>query len=67
MHKRMCPKGSKHALIVGDKVYALEGGAADKLDEQSGTRAVVSGIVQGDTIRVKSVTAESSAGGPSKR
>jgi hypothetical protein len=49
-------RGSQHALIVGEKVYILEGARAGKLDELAGARVLVSGTVQGDTIRVKSVT-----------
>jgi len=50
--------GSKFALIVGDKIYALE--TADKaalatLDEQAGQTATVSGSLNGDAIQVSSV------------
>jgi hypothetical protein len=53
-------KGSKYALVVGDKVYVLE--TADKaalatLNKQAGGKATVSGTLQGDTIDVSSVAA----------
>lgn len=53
-------KGSKYALVVGDKVYTLD--ASDKatlseLDQLAGGQAKVVGTVDGDTIAVKSVTA----------
>ncbi len=53
-------KGSKYALVVGDKVYTLD--ASDKatlseLDQLAGQQAKVVGTVDGDTIAVKSVTA----------
>jgi endonuclease YncB( thermonuclease family) len=53
-------KGSKYALVVGDKVYTLD--ASDKatlseLDQLAGEQAKVVGTVDGDTIAVKSVTA----------
>jgi|SRR5882724_11926681 len=57
--KECVHRGSQHALIVGEKVYILEGSPADKVDEFGGARVLVSGKVQGDIIRVKSVTAES--------
>src|SRR5258708_27588339 len=53
-------RGSKYTLILGGKVYILEGGPADTLDELAGARVLVSGTVQGDIVRVKSVTAASS-------
>jgi hypothetical protein len=55
-------KGSKYALVVGDKVYTLE--AADKasldtLDKLAGEKAKVTGVANGDSIAVKSVAAGS--------
>ena len=50
--------GSKYALIVGDKVYALEGAdkkALDELDKLAGTNAKVTGTASGNTIQVASV------------
>jgi hypothetical protein len=54
-------KGSKFALVVGDKVYTLD--TSDKaalavLDKQAGKRAAVTGTLNGDTIQVSSVTAK---------
>jgi endonuclease YncB( thermonuclease family) len=53
-------KGSKYALVVGNRVYTLD--ASDKatlseLDQLAGEQAKVVGTVDGDTIAVKSVTA----------
>jgi hypothetical protein len=58
---RMCvSKGSKYALVVGDKVYTLE--TSDKaalatLDKQAGAKVTVMGTANGDTITVSSVKA----------
>jgi hypothetical protein len=54
-------KGSKYALIVGEKVYILD--TADKaalatLDQQAGKNAAVIGTLDGDTIHVSSVAAK---------
>jgi hypothetical protein len=53
-------KGSKYALVVGDKVYTLD--SSDKatlagLDKAAGSTAKVTGTVNGDTIEVASVAA----------
>ena len=53
-------KGSKYALIMGEKVYILD--TADKtalatLDQQAGKNAAVTGTLDGDTIHVSSVAA----------
>ena len=53
-------KGSKYALVVGDKVYTLE--TTDKaalatLDKQAGAKATVTGTEKGNTITVSSVMA----------
>ena len=53
-------KGSKYALVVGDKVYTLE--TTDKaalatLDKQAGAKATVSGTEKDNTIAVTSVKA----------
>jgi hypothetical protein len=53
-------KGSKYALIVGEKVYILD--ATDKaalatLDQQAGKNATVTGTLNGDTIEVNAVAA----------
>lgn len=54
-------KGSKYALVVGDKVYTLETSnkaALATLDKQAGATATVTGTAKGDTINVTSVKAE---------
>lgn len=54
--------GAKYALVVGDKVYTLETSdktALDKLNDLAGTKAKVTGEVDGTTITVKSVSAGS--------
>ena len=53
-------KGSKYALVVGEKIYILD--ATDKtalamLDHQAGKNATVTGTLNGDTIEVSSVAA----------
>jgi hypothetical protein len=53
-------KGSKYALVVGDKVYTLE--TTDKaalatLDKQAGAKATVTGTEKDNTITVSSVKA----------
>jgi hypothetical protein len=53
-------KGSKYALVVGDKVYALDTSdksALDQLDKLADRQAKVTGQANGDTIAVTSVTA----------
>lgn len=58
---RQCvAKGSKYALIVGDKVYTLDTtdkGALDQLDKLSGLKAKVTGAVEGDKVQVSAVAA----------
>jgi hypothetical protein len=54
-------KGSKYALVVGDKVYTLE--ASDKaalstLDKQAGSKVTVTGTEKDNTITVSSVKAD---------
>jgi hypothetical protein len=54
-------KGSKYALVVGDKVYTLE--ASDKaalatLDKQAGAKVTVTGTEKDNTITVSSVKAD---------
>ena len=46
---------SKYALVVGDKVYTLEGKEAD-LEKLAGAKAKVSGTVDGMKIKVGSVS-----------
>ena len=56
---RVCVrKGSKYALIVGDKVYALDTtdkAALDHLDKLADHQAKVTGEASGDSIAVLSV------------
>jgi len=54
-------KGSKYALVVGDKVYTLE--TSDKaalaaLDKQAGAKVTVTGTEKDNTITVSSVKAQ---------
>jgi|SRR5579863_686698 hypothetical protein len=53
-------KGSKYALVVGDKVYTLETGdkaALATLDKQAGAKVTVTGTEKDNTIAVSSVKA----------
>ncbi len=53
-------KGSKYALVVGDKVYILDTkdkSSSDALDKLAGQQAKVKGEANGDTIEVNSVAA----------
>lgn len=53
-------KGSKYALVVGDKVYTLETsdkGALATLDKQAGAKATVTGSEKDNVITVSSVKA----------
>ena len=53
-------KGAKYALVVGDKVYALDTSdqaALDNLSKLAWAEAKVTGTANGETISVKSVTA----------
>jgi hypothetical protein len=49
-------KGMNYALIVGQKVYTLNGHEAD-LGKLAGKRATVKGSVTGETVMVESVAA----------
>jgi hypothetical protein len=54
-------KGSKYALVVGDKVYILnttDKAALATLDQQAGKTATVTGTLNSDTIDVSSVSAK---------
>jgi hypothetical protein len=54
-------KGSKYALVVGDKVYTLDTSdqaALDTLDKQAGAKATVTGTEKDSTITVTSVKAD---------
>jgi hypothetical protein len=48
--------GADYSLVVGDKVYVLDGHQAE-LDKFAGSRATVRGRVNGDKVVVDSVTA----------
>jgi len=53
-------KGSKYALVVGDKIYTLDAtdkAALDMLDKQAGAKATVTGTEKDNTITVSSVKA----------
>lgn len=53
-------KGSKYALVVGDKVYTLETSdktALDVLDKQAGAKVTVTGTEKDNTITVATVKA----------
>jgi hypothetical protein len=58
---RVCVrKGSKYALVVGDKVYALDTSdktALDQLDKLADQQAKVTGEANGNSIAVLSVIA----------
>ena len=49
-------KGTKYALVVGKKVYTLDGHEAE-LDKLAGERATVKGSVMGEMVMVHSVVA----------
>ncbi|MCU1308745.1 MAG: hypothetical protein JWN45_3440 [Acidobacteriaceae bacterium] len=52
---RMCVKqGMKYALVVGSKVYTLEGHEAE-LDKVAGTKSTLKGKISGETVAVESV------------
>ena len=53
-------KGSKYALVVGDKVYTLDTSdkaALDTLDKQAGEKVTVTGSEKDSVIAVSSVKA----------
>jgi len=52
---RMCvQQGQKYALLVGQKIYTLEGHESE-LDKLAGATATVKGNVTGETVEVQSV------------
>lgn len=54
---RMCVKaGQAYALVVGDKVYTLQGHAAE-LDKLAGQKVTVKGKLKDNTVTLSSVTA----------
>jgi hypothetical protein len=53
-------KGSKYALVMGDKVYTLDTtdkAALDTLDKHAGAKVTVTGTEKDNTIAVTKVTA----------
>ena len=50
--------GAKYALVVGDQIYELDGGAAE-LEKLAGQKAKVTGTVDGMKIQVSAVSAAS--------
>ena len=48
--------GMKYSLVVGDKVYTLEG-KEEEIGKLSGDKITVTGTVQGTTIKVATVAA----------
>src|SRR5437870_3967710 len=54
---RECVKGgSKYILVVGDKIYTLNGHEAE-IDKLAGLKASVTGTVKADKVQVASVAA----------
>lgn len=54
---RLCvSKGANYMLVDGDKSYILRGGSA-KTSQFAGTRAQVTGELDGNSIQVKSISA----------
>jgi len=53
-------KGTKYALVVGKKIYTLDGHEAE-LDKLAGERAAVKGSLMGEMVMVESVTATKKA------
>src|SRR6266496_5934784 len=52
---RMCIKqGMKYALVVGNRVYTLEGHELE-VDKLAGQKATVKGSVTGETVAIQSV------------
>ena len=58
-------KGSKFALVVGDKVYTLEGNTKG-LEDLAGGKAKVTGTMKDTTITVSSVAAAEAEKGKAK-
>lgn len=54
---RMCVKsGQKYGLVVGKTVYTLDGHEAD-LDKFAGQKVMLTGAVNGQSVKVQSVVA----------
>jgi len=59
---RICvQQGQKYALVVGQKVYTLQG-HEDGLNKFAGQRVTIRGTVSGDTVTVSSVAAANKKG-----
>jgi hypothetical protein len=56
-------QNAKYALVVGDKVYTLEGGDNAQYQKLAGLAAKVTGHVDGMTIHVSSVSAGAAGSG----
>ena len=56
-------QNAKYALVVGDKVYTLEGGDKAEYQKLAGLSTKVTGHVDGMTIHVTSVAAGSGGSG----
>jgi hypothetical protein len=54
-------QNAKYALVVGDKIYTLEGGDKAVYQKQAGLATKVTGHVDGTTIHVSSVAAGAGA------
>lgn len=60
---RICVKqGMHYGLLVGTKVYALEGDTA-AIDKLAGQRATVTGTVSGDNVKVDEIRVASGKNG----
>ncbi|OFV95130.1 MAG: hypothetical protein A3F68_10690 [Acidobacteria bacterium RIFCSPLOWO2_12_FULL_54_10] len=59
-----CAKNGGYALVVGDKVYKLEGKEAD-IAKLAGEKAKVTGTVDGMTVKVSSIAAAGAGMGSS--
>jgi hypothetical protein len=58
-------QNAKYALVVGDKVYTLEGGSQAEIQKLAGLNAKVTGRVDGNTIHVSAVAPGKAAEGDS--
>jgi hypothetical protein len=50
-------KGAHYVLVDGEKIYALEGDHS-QVEKLAGERVNVNGMLEGGTIKVKTVTPE---------
>ena len=64
---RECVKGgSDYALVVGGKVYPLQGNKTE-IDKYAGQRATVKGTLEGNNVNVQSITAAKKAAAPASK